>query len=226
MFFWDLARRLGKQLVIAGQTLDMDNAPTSEALLDVVVGQSRIPLDEIRKHPHGAMFPIEQYIQPARPDNSTRFDVLPDDVADELGQYLAAARPDPEFTHLMTNRRARDLMNSMTPMPDRLEGWKSYNPAFMNSADLARQGITPGERIGIISDHGRLTAIAQIDDAVRPGVISMSHSRGGLPDDPDELAPGEACTQLLVSTESNCEAINNMPRMSSIPVKIERLHNS
>jgi anaerobic selenocysteine-containing dehydrogenase len=222
-FFWDLARRLGKQLIVAGEALDMETAPTSEALLDVIVGHSRVPLDEMRRHPHGQMFPIDQRVQPAHADNAARFDALPHDVVEELRRYLSTARPDPTFTHLMTNRRTREVLNSLVPFPDRQEGRTRYNPAFMHSDDLAQLGVAPGESVDLVSEHGRITAIVQIDDALRSGVVSMSHSRGGLPGDPIELTAGAACTQLLVSTERHCETINGMPRMSSIPIQIDVL---
>jgi anaerobic selenocysteine-containing dehydrogenase len=225
-FFWDLARRLDKQLIVAGEALDMENPPTSEELLDTIIGPSRIPLDEMRKHPHGQMFPIDQRVEAAQADNNTRFEALPDDVADELGRYLSAARPDAAFTHLMTNRRTREVLNSLVPFPDRQEARKRYNPAYMHSDDLTQLGVAPGESVELVSDHGRITAIVQVDDAVRPGIVSMSHSRGGLPGDPAELTAGAACTQLLVSTEDHCETINGMPRMSSIPIRINTLPGS
>jgi anaerobic selenocysteine-containing dehydrogenase len=219
-FFWDLARRLGKQLIVAGEAIDMETAPTSEAMLNVMIGQSRVPLDEMRQHPHGAMFPIDQRVQPARADNAARYDAWPDDVAEELSRYLAAPRPDPAFTHLMTNRRTREVLNSLVPLPNRQESRKRYNPAFMHSDDLAQLGIAPGESVDLVSEHGRITAIVEVDDAVRPGIVSMSHSRGGLPGDPVERTAGAVCTQLLVSTDHHCETINGMPRMSAIPIQI------
>jgi hypothetical protein len=50
----------------------------------------------------------------------------------------------------------------------------------------------------------------------------MSHCWGGLPDDLEPYEKVGANTGLLVSLDRDCEAINAMPRMSTIPVRIEK----
>jgi anaerobic selenocysteine-containing dehydrogenase len=89
----------------------------------------------------------------------------------------------------------------------------------------ASLGIASGDRIEITSDSGRITAVAAADETVRPGVLSLSHAWGVLPDDPNnERGGGEmACVSLLIDSSRDVEAINAMPRMSGIPVNIQRL---
>jgi anaerobic selenocysteine-containing dehydrogenase len=95
-----------------------------------------------------------------------------------------------------------------------------YNPAHLNPGNLSALGIEPGDRVAIRSDYGRIEATAQIDETLRTGVVSLSHGWGSLP---GEDAGEAACINLLTSSDRGVEAVNAMPRMSAIPVSIERL---
>jgi anaerobic selenocysteine-containing dehydrogenase len=90
---------------------------------------------------------------------------------------------------------------------------------------MASLGIGSGDRIEITSDSGRITAVAAADETVRSGVLFLSHAWGVLPDDAsDEMGGVEmACVSLLIDSSRDVEAINAMPRMSGIPVNIQRL---
>jgi anaerobic selenocysteine-containing dehydrogenase len=90
----------------------------------------------------------------------------------------------------------------------------------MHPSELAALGLAPGDRVEIASEHDRIETFAAADATVRPGVVSIAHCWGGLPDDED--APG-ANTNLLVACDKHVEPVNAMPRMSAIPVNIRRL---
>jgi anaerobic selenocysteine-containing dehydrogenase len=80
-------------------------------------------------------------------------------------------------------------------------------------------GVGNGDRVEIVSDYARLTAVAEADDRLRRGVGSMSHCHGGLPgevDDPD----GGACTNRLIDSRRRHQDINAMPTMSGLPVRV------
>jgi anaerobic selenocysteine-containing dehydrogenase len=223
-FFWDVARRMGRPIKINGEALPMDRSLTTDEFLDAMTRDSRVPLDDVRRHPRGAIYPVDQYIQPARAEATARFELLPDDVAEELQAFANNPADDPSFPYLMTNRRVRNAMNSLIPGYEKLGDDRKYNPAYLNSADLAQLGVERGDTVEIASPGGRLRALVEVDDALRPGVVAMTHSWGGLPGDPDAATHGAACTSLLVSTDREMESINAMPRMTAIPVRIERLH--
>src|SRR3546814_5165049 len=92
-----------------------------------------------------------------------------------------------------------------------------YNFADINPADLNGRGVLSGELIEVSSDAGSIVAIADADETVRRGVISMSHGFGGLPEDGDYRVNGSVTNQLI-SLDRDCQTINAMPRMSGIPV--------
>src|SRR3546814_9218878 len=84
---------------------------------------------------------------------------------------------------------------------------------------MAERVLVNGDWIEIASDNGTIDAMVEADETIRPGVVSMSHGFGGLPEDGDYLTNG-ASANLLISTERDRQAINGMPRMSGIPVNI------
>src|SRR5262249_5137895 len=126
-------------------------------------------------------------------------------------------RGDSSFSHRLINRRMLEIYNSTG---DHLPGLRRrfpYSPAFIHPQDLQRIGASAGEVVRIDSDHAFIYAVAAETDDVRPGVISMAHARGGLPD------CDIASTNRLVTTERDFEPISGIPRQSAIPVNVRPL---
>ena len=78
-----------------------------------------------------------------------------------------------------------------------------HNPAFLNPDELQALGLKTGDRIEISSEHGKIEAVVQVDKALRPGVVSISHCWGGLP---DKAGPG-VNVNLLISCETDDGAL-------------------
>jgi anaerobic selenocysteine-containing dehydrogenase len=225
--FWALAKRLRLPLDFCGAPLDMSTPPSTDDLLGLVLRDAQVPFDEIKRHRDGRIFDLPpQYVEPAAPGNSARFDVMPPDVAKELADIAAAMERPPQaagpFPHLLASRRMRDAMNSVHREAPSVRARMPYNPLFAHPDDLAALGVADGERIEITSDTGRIEAVAAADSSVRPGVVHMAHCFGGLPDEALPFETAGACTNLLVSTDRDCETINAMPRQSGIPVRLAK----
>jgi anaerobic selenocysteine-containing dehydrogenase len=90
----------------------------------------------------------------------------------------------------------------------------------MNPEDLAALSISSGDRVQVVSDHGRIVAIAAVDTTLRRGVVTMTHGWGWLPDEVPDRGTFGVSTNMLISSAGNLEPINSMPRMSAIPVNI------
>jgi len=229
--FWALAKRLGRDIIYDGVPLDMSKPPATEDLITIVTRNSRVPLDEIRKYPGGKIFDADpQYIEPAK-DSGGRFAVIPPDVADELAA-ISAETIDPSgatnsngqvFTHRLSVRRMREVSNTMYQELPAIRRRRPYNPAWMNPRDREALGLAAGDQVELVSDHGCIRAIVQDDETVRPGVVSMSHGWGPLPDEAMDCEKEGSSTSLLVSSERDYEPINAMPRQSAIPVNIVRV---
>lgn len=228
--FWALAKRLGKTIAFDGVPLDMRNTPTSDNLLAILTRHSAVGFEEIRKHSGGKIFDVPpMFVEPADRTTSARFEVMPDDVSAELAVVLrepVASKPivigGRESTHRLVVGRLRDVSNTMHhDLPAVHKRWP-YNPARFHPDDMAQHGLAAGERIVLVGAHGRIAAIVEADDGLRPGVVTMPHGWGPLPDDTADYEDCGACTSLLVSTDCEIETINGMPRMTAIPVRIER----
>jgi anaerobic selenocysteine-containing dehydrogenase len=222
--FWELGRRMGLQLHYEGTPLDMQSPPQSKALLELLCRSREVPFEELWNAPRGMLFSDRQRrVEAARPGHSARLALLPSDVAEELRSFAAAPAAGSGtvgFTHLLASRRMRDAMNSLHHEAPTLKKRHAYNPAFIHPGDIVALGLAEGERVHIVSDHGRIDAVLAADESLRPGVVQMSHSWGALPGESQRYEDVGANVGRLISNERNTESINVMARQSGIPVNI------
>ena len=228
--YWALARRLGVELEFFGHRLDLtrNRPPTTDEMLDIKLAHAICSLDELKadraRHPGGRFYdPPSAVVLPARPEANGRFDVMPDDVAGELRDFLASgiaetAGPGAGWSHLLIPRRMNTAMNTVGTNLAGTRKVDPVNPAFLHPAELAALGIAPGETVRIASQRGRIEAVAQPDRALRRGVVSIAHCWGGLPGGD---GPGTN-VNTLIACDSDVQSINAMPRMSAVPVNITR----
>ena len=125
--------------------------------------------------------------------------------------------------------------NGDSPIPEgivaelrerRLEALKkefSYNPAFMNPAELAELGLESGEIVEIRGAAGTIRGIVEPDPDVRRGVVSMAHAWGGAPSDDGELRTIGSNTGRLSSNAGRLDPRSGQPLMSAIPVNVAKL---
>ncbi len=225
--FWGLAHRMRTPLRLDdGQVVDIDRKPTPEEYLDLLHAGSRIKLDEVRRHPGGHVFtPAEPVrVQPGRPERATaRMDVAPRAVIDQLRAIRAEPAPGAGFTHRLISRRMLELYNSTGDhLPGLRRRWP-YNPAFMHPADLERAGVRPGDVVRIDSDHDFIYGVVEESTDVQPGVISMAHARGDVPELDGQVRTIGSTTGRLVTSERNFEPVSGMARQSAIPVNVRAL---
>jgi anaerobic selenocysteine-containing dehydrogenase len=206
--------------------LDMSNKPTSDELLAMLTEGSRIPLAEVKKHPHGAVFDDEPAPTAARePGWEGRLELADPTMISELADVRAETidRAAEETTHpfRLVSRRLPNVYNSSGRDLPSFTRKRTYNPAFMNPEDLALLGVEPGEVVRIRSDHGAILGVVEAAPELRRGVISMSHAFGDAPDrDADFLQIGSN-TGRLVDAARDFDPYSGIPRMSAIPVAVE-----
>lgn len=227
--FWALAKRLNKTITYAGVPLGVDRSPTTDELIDILTRHAQISLEELKEAPSGKVYPMHAVVLPGRPETaSARLEVAPPDVASELDDVARETFGEDTdvdgtlFTHRLISRRMRSVVNS------RLQGFPSirsrnpYNPAWLHPDDLVRYGLRDGASIYVVSENGRIPAVVESDATVKPGVVSMTHSWGGLPDENSEYEDVGSSTNLLISSDTHREPINAMPRFSAVPVRLEQ----
>ena len=141
--FYGLAKRLGRTLTLPmfgtrddHHALDMDHKPTMDDLLGLYMADARVPIDELKRHPHGAFFPNpEVRVAPKEPGWEGRLDLANADMMRDLaaiGDGMAAAATDGDgYPFRLISRRMRHAYNSATNHPATHRG-RPYNPAFMH----------------------------------------------------------------------------------------------
>jgi anaerobic selenocysteine-containing dehydrogenase len=215
--------------------LPTDAKPSADEYLDFLCAGSRVPLDEVRRHPGGGVFaPAEPVlVQPARPGRDARMDVAPRAVIDQIHAIRAEAFSagggyggDARFTHRLISRRMIELYNSTGDHLPRLTRRYPYNPAFLHPDDMAELAVRPGDPIRIDSDHDFVYAVAEPSPDVRRGAVSMAHARGGAPDGDADFRLRGSNTGRLVSCERDFEPVSGIPRQSAIPVNVRALSDA
>jgi anaerobic selenocysteine-containing dehydrogenase len=228
--FYELARRMGLALAYRGQPFDMERPPTTDDLLAQFVRRSRIPLETIKQHPHGYIYPDpEPLCAPKDPDWPHRLQLGDATMLAQLAEVagrlqredsssVAANVTDTaEGTELLlVSRREHAVYNSVAHHLPALRRRRPFNPAYMNPADAARLGLEDGCKVTLQTRVGTIDAIVQCAPDVRAGVVSMAHGFDA------EAGEGHATTSALVDDERDYEAITGLPRMSAIPVRVTR----
>lgn len=229
-FFYRLAQRMGLQLRFAGTELDMTHEPASGELLELLCAGSRIPLAEVKRHPHGAMFPEDSIrVLPKQPGWTERLDVghplmlaeLADVAAEPLVDH-GGYRPDEVFRYRLISRRLLDVYNSSgRDIPHLVRTWQ-YNPAFMNPEDMVDEGLNDGDIVEIDSGHATILGVVEAADDVRRGAISMAHAFGDAPKYDSDVRTIGANTGRLSAADRDFDPIHGLPIMSAIPVNVRR----
>jgi anaerobic selenocysteine-containing dehydrogenase len=231
--FYELGRRMGLQLEVAtggakvGATvpLDMASKPTTDELLDLCATGSRVPLDEVRCHPHGAEFPDPpMVVGPKDPDCTDRLEVADPSMMADLEAILTAGpvaspAPSDELPFRLLCRRLQQTYNSSGR---RLAGLRKrpYNPAFMHSDDLAELGLRGGDIAEIRSERAAIVAVVEPDDGLRRGLVSITHGFGGLPGEDDDVRRLGSNVGRLLSAVDGLQPYTYQPLMSNIPVAV------
>ena len=86
--------------------------------------------------------------------------------------------------------------------------------------DLAGLGVESGDVVEIRSDRAAILAVAEADETVRPGTVSLSHSFGDLPGPDEDVRMVGSNPGRLVADDDVYDRFSGQPRMSNVPVAI------
>ncbi len=217
--FWRLAKQLGVALSYFGVPLDMTSEPSTDDILRICARNAPVSFDTLKAAERGIKNDCNDRVEAADPGVTTRFQLLPSDVSEELADVATTATPE-SLPYRLAVRRLRDTLNSAGRDMPSVRQRQPYNHVYMNPQDMQREGMADEAMTTIQSEHGEIQARAKADPSLRPGVIQISHGFGVLPDSTNYEDNG-VNTNLLLSLECR-ETINAMPRMSGVPVTIMR----
>jgi anaerobic selenocysteine-containing dehydrogenase len=227
---WALARRMGVTLSYFGTDMDMETAPSDEDFLAILAARGAMPYDEIKRQARGGkLFSDLPEVRVLPPDGTSgRFQVMPEDVAEELRAF-AATQPVPasmglgDYPLRLICRRIREVSNTSCRHFPSAQKRAAFNPLSAHPDDLAALGLGNGEECWVESDNARIPAIARADATLKRGVVSMTHGYGGLFGDEVDYRRQGASISPLISLDRDYEPLQAMPRMSGVPVRVERL---
>lgn len=244
-FFYGLAQRMGLALTcypIRAETgvlrerrdpvaLDMERKPTTDEVLEALMAGSRVPLSELKRHPHGAIFDDETIgVAPADSDADDRLDVGNADMMAELaaiGREVveatgAAGETDGARPFRLISRRMPNVYNSTgRDIPALMRGG-AHNPAYLHPDDLSELGLERGDLIEIATDHASILGIAEGAPELRRGLVSMAHCFGDAPAQDARFREIGSNTGRLIDNEREFDPHTGIPRMSAIPVVVRR----
>ena len=204
--------------------LDMAHVPSLDDLFALATSNSRVPLDEVKRHPHGKRFDIDVDVAPRDADCTARLEaadpMMMKELAEVHGEDFRAARQATAFPYSLVCRRANNTMNSIgTNLPRLLRG-KPYNPLFMHPSDMTSPGMQEGDVVAIASRYDTILGIVEADDTLRPGVVAMTHGFGaqGEQAERDPFLAGSNVNLLMHVDEH--DPVSGIPRMSALPVSV------
>jgi anaerobic selenocysteine-containing dehydrogenase len=244
-FFYELAGAMGLRLRLAvGANLlapietsnhattpgvidiDPENKPTSDEITDILTSSARIPLDEVKRHPHGVEYRDIFLVEAKDPDWPHRLDVGSAEMMDLLKLRPLDATlvvPDAEYPFRLLPRRSKDMYNTWLN-DGRITRGRTYNPAYMHPDDLRDLGIATDEIVEIRSERSSVTAVAASDASVRRGMVSMTHGYGALPtEEPVDPRRFGANVAQLIRDDVNFDPYSGQPSMSNVPIRVTRL---
>ena len=231
-FFWGLANRMRVPLRTAWGEVDIDVKPTTSQLLERMCEGSRIPLEEVKKYPHGHIFTDDEIRVAPKRAGSPRLDVGRAEMLAELADVRAEPhfegggyRADDAFTHRLVSRRLLESYNSSgRDLPRLMRKYADTgNPAYMNPVDLAELGLEAGDVVEIASARAAIYGVVAPAEDVRAGVISMAHAWGDAPAEDARVRELGANTGRLSDTQRDYDPITGIPVMSAIPVNVRRV---
>ncbi|MBU6266343.1 MAG: molybdopterin-dependent oxidoreductase [Sphingomonadales bacterium] len=203
---------------------DMAREPVTDDIYAMMCAGSAVPLDEVRRHPHGALFPqAQQTVAPRDPACTARLQLADPAMLAELAGVLrerpeARRGTDAAFPFQLVCRRIQETTNSAPPPSGLVRS--GHNPLWIHPDDCAAIGVADGDAVTLRSRHAAIPAFVAADATLRRGVVAMTHGFGPRPGAAYDPRRDGSNVNLLIRWEDDFDPYHGMPRMSAIPVAI------
>lgn len=232
--FWGLAARLDLPLHFGGLT--PERTPSTDELLDAQNARARVPLDEIRKHPSGAVFGARETAAGGVLPNmighaDRRMAAGHPEVIAELRQVRAEPVPDAggyaigdRFGFRLITYRMKEVYCSQGQNLPSLRRKRPYNPLLMHPEAMRERGLDDGDLVAVESGDGRVEALVEASDEVARGVVALAFGWGN-PSDPRGVRDKGSNVQRLIADDEAYDSITGLARQSAIPVNVVPVPN-
>ncbi|WP_101758258.1 molybdopterin-dependent oxidoreductase [Oceanicoccus sp. KOV_DT_Chl] len=241
-FFYQMANHLGLELVFVAafgfskyqeasfeiMPLSTEQKPTMEDLYASICAHSRIPLEEVKKYPHGHIFDSDVRVAEKDFDCEAKLDCanafMMSQLAEVFAQDYQAMHNTPDYPFRYIPRRHNNFMNSSGRSISKLTGENNWNPIWIHSDDMTALNVGNGDSVRISTPHDYILAVVEADDSLRRGVVAIAHAFGGLVEEDHLYKELGSNTGRLALTDEDFDPISGMPRMGNIPVAISPYH--
>ena len=203
--FAELSRRLAMPLFgSARRQAELDALTTAQPLDDEIIARSmlshaRHSWEEVRASPYGmAVDPLPPgWMIPGRLPQL--LDLAPTELVEQFTGFPHRFLPASDQL-VMINRRTAESYNSFAI--------RSVHPAlWIHPEDARARGLVDGDTARIATATGSCSAVVQLTERIRAGVVSLPHS----------MASADV-NQLTSSTD--IDHLNGMPILSGFPVTV------
>jgi anaerobic selenocysteine-containing dehydrogenase len=215
-------------IVLPGGELSLQHKPSDHDVIDLVYSNSRMPIDQIRQN-RGVIHAGKEYVvQPADPECTSKFNLMPDGIEIEIDEVFIESTGaelwpgfDPTIhTFRLTSRRLKDVLNSLGTELPQIAARSTTNYAYMNPNDMGDLKIDDEDLIDISSPRSTITGVVKADKTLRRGIVSMAHSWGGTSLTDEKVRDIGTPTSRLTSAREAIDPINGMVVSSAIPVAV------
>jgi anaerobic selenocysteine-containing dehydrogenase len=137
-----------------------------------------LSLDVLLDHPHGVdLGPLEPRLPDVLRTPSGRVELAPEPLVADV-ERLRAAMARPAAGMQLIGRRDLRSNNSWMHNVEVLVKGRPRCTLHVHPDDASRLGLVDGEPASVTSRAGTLTILAEVTEAIRPGVVSIPHGWG------------------------------------------------
>ncbi len=187
-----------------------------------------LSLKKLRNNPHGIDLGELKPQLPGRLfHKNKRIPLLPPAIRQALDGLTETLRSD-EYPFLLIGRRHLRSNNSWMHNLKSLQGGRARCTVIINPDDAEIMGIQPGDLVSVRSATGTVSLCAELDDAVRTGVISIPHGWGHDSQPMMQLQLAVTAPGVSVNTITNnqiTDPVSGNAVFNGIPVQINRENN-
>ncbi|MDT2006082.1 molybdopterin-dependent oxidoreductase [Rhodococcus opacus] len=144
-------------------------------------------------------------------------------TAEDILEELAAEPPDQ--LKLVTRRNLYMVNSWLHNLPVLKQGVHQDNPLWMNPVDADRRGLVDGDDVTVHNCYGSVDAVLAYDEALKPGVVAMTHGWGQRTARSLDVArrhPGANVNRLSPTGKAGYDMLSNQSHLTGINVDIVR----
>jgi formate dehydrogenase len=229
---WWIFARLAQELGVKSLLDEDDPEEAKWSRIDHMLSGSGITRAELLANPHG--LPLGEGLTPGSfldsgiqtPDGLV--DCCPEAFAagfercEQLFEELEALPPDQLW--LISRRDSRMHNSWYMNVPGMKRGDRTENRLTVNPNDATRLGIEDRSRVTVTSRWGSIQVAVELDEDIRPGVVSLEHGWGLQPSlRHSRAAAGVNVNALMPHGAESFEALSNQQHLTGVPVVVERV---